>query len=113
MSDYELLQLVIATRWERDLPAFLFIALTTTMICLSLWKDGMLAQQSVRLLKAFYLFASSVLAVNGISATLRLHSLVATEFSQWLSYALTLAVLVVGIYASLHCLDKATKPYSN
>ena len=71
MSEFEIQQLFIATRWEFDIPTMLFVFASLAFISLGLKFRGTMDKWDVRLLQLAYVFCSGFLFVRAQAAIVR------------------------------------------
>lgn len=89
MSEYELQQLLIASRWEFDIPTLLFMALSLVFIVPALLQASRLERLTVLLCQLSYLLAAGFLWLRTHAAIIRgqkLGGLIAgqqAEFEFW------------------------------
>jgi uncharacterized MnhB-related membrane protein len=121
MSEYEIHQLVIETRWEFAVPTLTIIFVSMGYMAVGIWRAGGLDRLSVRLLQLSYIALVALLAIRGYAAVIRAIKLTAVlmqtiphvQFNymypaiQHPTVAIRLATLVILLVVTLFLLNRA------
>ncbi len=71
MSEFEIHQLVIESRWEFAVPTLALVFVSMGFMAVGIWRPGGLDRLSVRLLQLTYLVLAAFLFIRGYAAVLR------------------------------------------
>ncbi len=124
MSEYEIHQLVIESRWEFGVPTLAILFVSMGYMAVGVWRTGGLDALSVRLLQLSYVAIVALLALRGYAAVIRAIKLTAVlrqsiphiQFDymypaiQYPTVVLRLATLVILLGVTLFMLNRAIKP---
>lgn len=72
MTEYELQNLIIATRWEFDIPTLFLVAVSIAYIAIGLWRSRSLSLLHVILLQISYLLIAAFMWVRAYAAIVRM-----------------------------------------
>jgi hypothetical protein len=75
MSEFEIQQLLIATRWEFDIPTMLYIVVSLAFILVGMLRSQTSDVISVRALQVAYVFAAGFLYIRAEAAIVRAQKL--------------------------------------
>jgi len=123
MSEYEIHQLVIETRWEFGVPTLAILFVSMSYMAVGVWRTGGLDAFSVRLLQLSYVAMVALLTLRGYAAVIRAIKLTAAlrqsiphiQFDymnpavQMPTVVLRLGTLVILIVVTLFLLNRAIK----
>ena len=123
MSEFEIQQLVIETRWEFAVPTLALLFVSLGFMAVGIWRPGGLDRLSVRLLQVTYVVLVAFLAIRGYAAVLRAIKLTAVlrktipnvQFDymnpavQTPTVIIRLAALVILLVVTLFLLNRAIK----
>ena len=119
MTEYELHELVVATRAEFDQPTFLLIVLSAAFIYLGLQRPAELPALQVRLLQLLYSVIAGFLWLRTYAAIVRLRKLsaelrelepvfdYANASLQVATYFSRMAMIVICVAVTLYFLERA------
>ena len=123
MSEFEIQQLVIETRWEFAVPSLALVFVSMGFMAVGIWRPGGLDRLSVRLLQVTYVVLVAFLAIRGYAAVVRAIKLTAVlrktipnvQFDymnpavQTPTVIIRLAALVILLVVTLFLLNRAIK----
>ena len=122
MTEYELHELVVATRAEFDLPTFLLIVLSAAFVYLGLQRTAQLPVLPVRLLQLLYSAVAGFLWLRAYAAIVRLRKLsaelrelepvfdYANASLQVTTYFSRMTMIVICVAVTLYFLERAREP---
>jgi hypothetical protein len=123
VSEFEIQQLVIETRWEFAVPSLALVFVSMGFMAVGIWRPGAMDRLSVRLLQVTYVVLVAFLAIRGYAAVLRAIKLTAVlratipnaQFDymnpavQTPTVIIRLAALVILLVVTLFLLNRAIK----
>ncbi|MEP7243154.1 MAG: hypothetical protein ABI885_05650 [Gammaproteobacteria bacterium] len=74
-TEFEVQQLLIATRWEFDVPTMLFVIVSMAFIAIGVWRSGRLDVISAPLLQVAYVVVSGFMFIRAYAAIVRARTL--------------------------------------
>ena len=124
MSEYEIHQLVIETRWEFAVPTLTILFVSMGFMAIGIWRTGGLDRISVRLLQLSYVAVVALLTLRGYAAVVRAIKLTAVlretiphmQFDymnpavQYPTVVIRLGTLAILLVVTLFLLNRAIKP---
>lgn len=124
MSEFEIHQLVILTRWEFAVPTLAILFVSMGYMAVGIWRTGNLDRLSVRLLQLSYVALVVLLTIRGYAAVARaikltgllMQSIPDVQFNymnpaiQYPTVIIRLATLVILLVVTLFLLNRAIKP---
>ena len=124
MSEFEIHQLVIETRWEFAVPTLAILFVSMGFMAIGLWRTGGLDRIGVRLLQLSYVAIVALLTLRGYAAVVRAIKLTAVlretiphiQFDymnptvQYPTVVIRLGTLAILLVVTLFLLNRAIKP---
>jgi len=126
MTEYEIHQLVIETRWEFGIPTLAIIFVSMAFMAVGIWRPASLDKLSVRLLQVSYVALVILLTIRGYAAVVRamkltavlLESIPEVQFNymypaiQQPTVVIRFATLFILLGVTLYLLNRAIRPDS-
>jgi len=126
MTEYEIHQLVIETRWEFGIPTLAIIFVSMAFMAVGIWRPASLDKLSVRLLQVSYVALVILLTIRGYAAVVRamkltavlLESIPEVQFNymypaiQQPTVVIRSATLFILLGVTLYLLNRAIRPDS-
>ena len=124
MSEFEIHQLVIETRWEFAVPTLAILFVSMGFMAIGLWRTGGLDRIGVRLLQLSYVAIVALLTLRGYAAVVRAIKLTAVlrqsiphiQFDymnpavQYPTVVIRLGTLAILLVVTLFLLNRAIRP---
>ena len=124
MSEFEIQQLVIETRWEFAVPTLAILFVSMGFMAIGLWRTGGLDRIGVRLLQLSYVAIVALLTLRGYAAVVRAIKLTAVlrqsiphiQFDymnptvQYPTVVIRLGTLAILLVVTLFLLNRAIRP---